>query len=66
MLSGVHVNKNDKKMVPIETEKSIFDVESSKIICKFELFESVGHRRSPGCIANYSSKLTFNKICLFI
>lgn len=66
MLSGVQVNKNDNKMVPIETERRCFDVESSNIFCKFELFESVGHRRSPGCIANYTSKLTFNKICLFI
>lgn len=61
MLSCVHVNKNDKKMVPIiETEKrlstNIFDVNNSSKICKFELFERVNGQRSPGCVANYSSK----------
>lgn len=60
MLNCVHVNKNDKKMVPIETEKSLsrnyFDVNNSSKICKFELFERVNGQRSPGCVANYSSK----------
>lgn len=62
MLSCIQVNKNDKKMVPIETEKRLsrnyFDVESRKI-CKFELFERVNGQRSPGCSANYTSKMTF-------
>lgn len=61
MLSCVHVNKNDKKMVPIETDKRLsrnfFDVSSR--ICKFELFERVNGQRSPGCVANYSSKSAF-------
>lgn len=63
MLNCVHVNKNDNKMVPIETEKrlsTIFDVNNSSKICKFELFERVKGQRSPGCVANYSSKQSFD------